>query len=233
MSNASKQDRQGARTLAELTSRYNFGKSFAEAMGFAEKAQKTADEAIEATSKLDEKLSQDEIFNRLTNNGKSQGLYRGEDGELYVSASYIATGTLTSSDGTVKIDLSNNCVTVDGKLRATVNGITRDYKTQFVFSASGVKMYGENNEGQMEEVIDFGGGVGGQPASIFNPSWLENTGLVIATASGVLTLGTSEAATDIFGSRVSIDSPTEYVSILGKQVYWKDNGDGTYTLCGS
>lgn len=232
MSNASKQDRQGARTIAELTSRYNFGKSFAEAMGFAEKAKKTADEAIEATSKLDEKLSQDEIFNRLTNNGKSQGLYRGEDGELYVSASYIATGTLTSSDGTVKIDLINNCVTVDGKLRATVNGITRDYKTQFVFSASGVKMYGENNEGEMEEVIDFGGGVGGQPASIINPSWLENTGLVIATASGVLSLGTSEAPTEIFGSRVSIDSPTEDVSILGKQVYWKDNGDGTYTLCG-
>lgn len=232
MSNASKQDRQGARTLAELTSRYNFGKSFAEVMGFAEKAKKAADEANEAVSLMGDKLTPEEIFNILTNNGKSKGLYRDEDGELYISASYIATGTLTSSDGTVKIDLINNCVTVDGKLSVTVNGIPREYKTQVVISASGMKMYGENNEGEMEEVIDFGGGVGGQPASIINPSWLENTGLVIATASGVLTLGTSEAATDIFGSRVSIDSPTGYVSILGKQVDWKDNGDGTYTLCG-
>lgn len=231
MSNASKQDRQGARTIAELNSRYNFGKSFAEAMDLAEAAQKTADDASESVSKLDEKLSQDEIFNRLTNNGKSQGLYRGEDGELYVNASYIATGILTSSDGTVKIDLRNNRVTVDGKRSATVNGITRDYKTQVIISASGMKIYGENGEGEMEEVIDFGGGVGGKPAGIINPSWLENTGLVIATASGVLTLGDSEAGTEISGSRVSIDSPTGDVSILGKQVYWKDNGDGTSTLC--
>lgn len=232
MSNMSKQDRQGARTIAELNSRYNFGKSFAEVMVLAEDAQKTAEEANESVSKLDQKLSPKEIFLRLTNNGAAKGLFRDEYGELYVSASYIATGTLTSSDGTVKIDLGNNCVTVDGTRQITVNGIPRYYKTQFVFSASGVKMYGENNEGEMEEVIDFGGGVGGRPAGIINPAWLENTGLVIATASGVLTLGTSEAATEIFGSSVSIDSPTADVSILGKQAYWKDNGDGTCTLCG-
>lgn len=242
MSNASKQDRQGARTLAELTSRYNFGKSFAEVMGFAEAAQKAADEANKAVSLLGEKLTQEEIFNILTNNGKSQGLYRDDDGELYINATYILSdtfraelikiGVLTSSDGTVKIDLNNNRVTVDGKLSATVNGITKDYKTQVVISASGMKLYGENSKGEMEEVIDFGGGVGGKPAGIINPSWKENIGLVIATAMGTLMLGTSEAGTEIFGSRVSIDSPTGDVSILGKQVYWKDNGDGTSTLCG-
>lgn len=232
MSNMSKQDRQGARTLAELMSRYNFGKSFAEVMGFAEAAQKAADEASESVSKLDKKLSPDEIFLRLTNNGKSQGLYRGDDGELYISASYIATGTLTSSDGTVKIDLGNNCVTVDGKRRVTVNGIQRDYKTQVVLSASGMKIFGENSEGEMEETLNFEGGVGGVPAGITNYAWAESVGLVIAAVSGVLTLGTSEAGTQIIGSSVSIDSPTGVAYILGKQVYWKDNGDGTYTFCG-
>lgn len=243
MSNASKQDRQGARTLADLASRYNFGKSFAEVMGFAEAAKKAADEANEAVSILGKKLTQEEIFNLLTNNGKSQGLYRGDDGELYINASYIKSGTLladfvktgilTSNDGTVKVDLNNNRITVDGKLSATVYGITKDYKTQVVISASGMKIYGENIEGEMEEVIDFGGGVAGRPASIINPSWKENIGLVIATAIGTLTLGTSEAGTEILGSRVSIDSPTGELKILGKDVYWKENGDGTYTLCGS
>ena len=229
----SKQDRQGARTPAELMSRYNFGKTFAEVMGFAESAQKTAEEAKETASKVDEKLTPEEIFNILTNNGKCQGLYRGEDGELYVNASYLATGVISSADGTVKIDLKNNCVTVDGKRKATVDGVTKDYKTQVVIAASGVKIFGENREGEMEETLNFEGGVGGVPAGIVNYALQESIGLVIATVSGVLTLGTSEAATEIAGSSVSIDSPTFDIRILRKQVYWKDNGNGTYTLCGS
>lgn len=40
-----------------------------------------------------EGLSQEEIFNKLTNNGSSQGIYI-LDGQLYFNASYIKTGTL-------------------------------------------------------------------------------------------------------------------------------------------
>ena len=228
----SKQDRQGARNIAEFMSRYNFGKTFSEVMGFAESAQKSAEAASQTASELEKKLTSEEIFNLLTNNGKCQGLYRGEDGELYINASYLATGVISSADGTVKIDLKNNCVTVDGKRRATVNGVAKDYKTQVVLSASGMKIFGENSEGEMEETLNFDGGVGGVPAGITNNAWKESVGLLIAAVSGVLTLGTSEASTKIAGSSVSIDSPTEDVSVLGKQVSWKSNGDGTYTLVG-
>ena len=86
----SKQDRQGVRSASDIERKYNFGKSFAEVMGVAEKAVETAKEA----TKLDEKLTSDEIFNRLTNNGQLQGLYRGDDGELYVNATYIKSGIL-------------------------------------------------------------------------------------------------------------------------------------------
>lgn len=51
--------------------------------------------ADESTNKLDEKLgSTQEIFNRLTQNGKLQGLYI-KNGQLYVNATYILSGTLT------------------------------------------------------------------------------------------------------------------------------------------
>jgi hypothetical protein len=92
----SKQDRQGARTLAELMSRYNFGKTFAEIMGIATDAQKTAEKASDAVSSLDGSLDHDEIFNRLTKNGTLQGLYRGDDGELYVNATFVKSGKISS-----------------------------------------------------------------------------------------------------------------------------------------
>lgn len=88
----SKQDRQGSRTIAELMGRYNFGKTFAEIMGIATDAQTAANAANEELKNLD----QEEIFNRLTNNGESQGLYRGADGELYINGSYIKSGKISA-----------------------------------------------------------------------------------------------------------------------------------------
>ncbi len=92
--NMAKQDGQGARTPAQLEGKYNFGKSFAEAFGLAEDAQKAADAAAEAVEKLDENLTPEEIFNRLTDNGKVEAIYRGEDGKIYVNASYIQSGKI-------------------------------------------------------------------------------------------------------------------------------------------
>lgn len=85
----SKQDRQGVRTAADIERKYNFGKSFAEVMGIAKDAQETAEEAVSSSDKLDKSLTAEEIYNRLTNNGTLQGLYRDDDGELYVNAEYL------------------------------------------------------------------------------------------------------------------------------------------------
>ena len=85
----SKQDRHGARTPADLEQRYSFGKTFAEVYGLAERAQTAATDAKVHVDKLDNSLTQEEIFNRLTKNGEMQGVYM-EDGELYISAEYIA-----------------------------------------------------------------------------------------------------------------------------------------------
>ena len=53
------------------------------------------EQAVEVTRELDDSLNQDEIFNRLTNNGAAQGIIL-YDGNLYVNASYINTGFLSA-----------------------------------------------------------------------------------------------------------------------------------------
>lgn len=57
-----------------------------------EKAVKYTDDS--AVDDLDAALTQEDIFNRLTNNGKTQGIYI-ENGDLYVNATYIKSGKLT------------------------------------------------------------------------------------------------------------------------------------------
>lgn len=93
MSGISKQDLHGVRTASDLERKYQFGKSFAEIMGIAKDAQSAAASASKGVDDLDKSLTHDEIFNRLTNNGEIQGIYR-ENGEIYVNASYIKSGQL-------------------------------------------------------------------------------------------------------------------------------------------
>ncbi len=89
-----KQDRQGARTPAQLEQRYRFGKRFAEAFGLADQAREEADRAQSQVRKLDDSLTQAEIFRRLTRDGQAQGIYRTPEGEIYIHASYIKSGQL-------------------------------------------------------------------------------------------------------------------------------------------
>lgn len=70
----------------------------------------------ESVTELDENLTQQEIFNRLTNNGQVQGLYL-KDGKVYINATYIDTGTLVATlikGGTLTMGGANN---VDGLIQ--------------------------------------------------------------------------------------------------------------------
>lgn len=101
----SKQDRQGVRTAADLERKYRFGKSFAEVLGIAEEARELAEDA---EGKLDGNMTAEEIYNFLTNNGENQGLFRYEDGALYINAEYIkAVEALFEKKITVKGTLTN------------------------------------------------------------------------------------------------------------------------------
>lgn len=53
------------------------------------------EKAAEQTKQLDASLNQEQIFNRLTNNGETQGLIL-YNGKVYLNASYIQTGELSA-----------------------------------------------------------------------------------------------------------------------------------------
>lgn len=69
-------------------------------------------------------LSQQEIFNILTNNGQTQGIYL-SDGDIYINATYIDTGNLagwTVNNTTLSSSSGYNSATLDGgngKIRTT------------------------------------------------------------------------------------------------------------------
>lgn len=63
-----------------------------------------------AVNELDDSLNQTDIFNRLTNNGQTQGIYL-SGGKIYINASYISSGNLTANrikGGTLTLGGSGN-----------------------------------------------------------------------------------------------------------------------------
>ena len=183
---------------------------------------KTVDQI--AQSAVDAQTQQD-IFNKLTNNGVAPGIFL-KDGQLYINAAYLATGVISSADGTVQIDLNNNTVTVK-----TLNDGTPG---KLVLSSGGLAGYGwdySTNEYVRTLILNAGcngGSVDGTTiADTFTSftTWQGNAGIIIAPgkAGAQLRLGQPQAETNIRGSAIYIND---------RSVSWKDNGDGTYTLIG-
>lgn len=63
-------------------------------------------------SDYDDALTQKEIFNRLTNNGATQGIYM-SGGKVYANASYIATGTIADKYGRNSWNLTDGTLTTN------------------------------------------------------------------------------------------------------------------------
>ena len=113
-----KQDRCGVRTASEIERKYRIGKNISEAQDTANDARQTAERAAAGVDGLDEKLDQDEIYNRLTNNGEWQGIFKGEDGKLYINATFIVAGVIKSPDGhSLIINLDDGTADLTGSIR--------------------------------------------------------------------------------------------------------------------
>lgn len=67
------------------------------------------DSADGVISKMNESLTQEAIFNKLTNNGETQGIYL-SGGHVYLNASYLRTGVISGSRG--KWDLTNGIISM-------------------------------------------------------------------------------------------------------------------------
>lgn len=118
LTKSDKMDQAGVRTAADIEQKYNFGKSFAKAMGLAEDARTVADEAKEAAQAASD-IDHEKIFNLLTNNGEVQCI-REVDGQIYINASYIKSGIL-STDLLNLTELFANNINMSGTFTHTVD----------------------------------------------------------------------------------------------------------------
>lgn len=235
----SRQDRQGVRLPADVERKWGFKKKFANAMEAAEAAS-------ESVKELDKSLNQREVFNRLTNGGKSQGLFMDVNGQVYINASYITAGILASLDNeTFYLDLVRGILkgkfeefTVQGK---TVDKIAEEQATAKSGSAlTEAKKYAdEAAQKAAKAAVD-----GQSQADIFNKLTNNGQNEGVYIINGQVFINASYISTGILASKdgttfyLDLDNGTlkgefSELSIDGKKVSWKRNTDGTYTLIGS
>lgn len=73
--------------------------------------------------------TQEDIFNKLTNNGQLQGLYM-QGGKLYINGTYLAAGTITSTNGASKWDLNSGVVVFSNEKTYKYADYTDDDRTR-------------------------------------------------------------------------------------------------------
>ena len=91
---------------------------------------------------VDSTLTQQEVFNKLTNNGAAKGLYLTADNELYINATYIKTGIITDNVGNNYWNLAtgefrlSSTATVGGNAIATKNNTISNVDVEYASGTS-------------------------------------------------------------------------------------------------
>lgn len=131
-----KQDGTAPRTATDLERKYNFGRTFAEVFDLVTDAQKAAEEAQQAVEGLDH----EEIFNRLTNYGEWQGIYRDDKGDVYINASYIKAGefdgNLIKAESITSEKIAANAITADHIAAGSITATEIDATDLCVYGAN-------------------------------------------------------------------------------------------------
>lgn len=91
---------------------------------------------------VDSTLTQQEVFDKLTNNGAAKGLYLTADNELYINATYIKTGIITDNIGNNYWNLAtgefrlSSTATVGGNAIATKNNTISNVDVEYASGTS-------------------------------------------------------------------------------------------------
>lgn len=253
-----KQDRVAPRTAEDIERRTNYRQTFGEFAGLVDEAKKAAADAElaaksanSAVNNLDEKLDQDEIFNRLTNDGESQGIYRDEKGDIYVNLSYLKGGKIVAEGQTYLRPTYDDCLYM---LRAVTFPAT--YPAEDFFDLNGDGKF-DVNDVRLAQRVFYGLSDISECKSLTKSTVTvtiePSNPLETVKISGVNMWG-SEVVISLGANRTEIPAISGNCSVGGlfsvyesamipklainaggepKTLAWKDNGDGTYTLIGS
>lgn len=147
---SAKQDAVYTRTAAALEQKINVKKRFSEVMGVATDARDTAKEAKNAVSELDGNLTSKEIFDRLTENGTLQGLYRDEQGNLYINANFIqAIEELFAKDIIMSGKFTQTTELFFEPEQEELETIQKHLQGTQVIAPANIPLYDFNNDGQI------------------------------------------------------------------------------------
>lgn len=179
-------------------------------------------QAQDKVDELDDSLTQREVFNRLTNNGATQGIYL-SGGLLYINATYIETGTISDRLGRNTWNLSTGKLTTNYMTANNINASgtfecgTASNLLRIVSSA----IYGYENSTQIGK-IDFSA----NSYNIDDPS-IKYRGIQI-TAEGTVRISSPQISTAVSSNQSTTaticttkDSSVTYISEI------RDDGDGT------
>lgn len=179
-------------------------------------------QAQDKVDELDDSLTQREVFNRLTNNGATQGIYL-SGGLLYINATYIETGTISDRLGRNTWNLSTGKLTTNYMTANNINASgTFECGTvsNLLRMVSGA-IYGYENSTQIGK-IDFSA----HSYNIDDPS-IKYRGIQI-TAEGTVRISSPQIATAVSSNQSTTaticttkDSSVTYISEI------RDDGDGT------
>ena len=85
--------------------------------------------------------TQKDILNKLTNNGKNQGIYL-KNGELYINGTYMEIGKISSKNGNVYFDLDNNELHCDMLVSTSSSAIVARIGTGYQGGSTGTSSGG-------------------------------------------------------------------------------------------
>ena len=179
-------------------------------------------QAQDKVDELDDSLTQREVFNRLTNNGATQGIYL-SGGLLYINATYIETGTISDRLGRNTWNLSTGKLTTNYMTANNINAngtFECGTVSNLIRVVSGA-IYGYENSTQIGK-IDFSA----HSYNIDDPS-IKYRGIQI-TAEGTVRISSPQIATAVSSNQSTTaticttkDSSVTYISEI------RDDGDGT------
>ena len=131
-------------------------------------ANQSASDAQQSVDDLDNSLNSEGVFNRLTDNGKIQGIYM-SGGQLYINGSYIRAGTIDAS----RVNVTN--LNADNIKSGTITGRTISGGTITGTRITGASVLGSSvrSESDNGAVSMYEGGI-----SLFDPEGNEVLAIV-------------------------------------------------------
>ena len=175
---------------------------------------------------LEQAYGQEKIFNMLTKNGEVQGIFRGEDGQVYINANYITAGVIDAAVVKVVNLIAEQLESMSGFSRLSINSAL----LQFFF--------GESETIKIRNASVTGGDDltegGAYPEIELIMRDQDQTPIAYGKmAANFIRLGSTQEKPAF---NVRINGDRAYLGFdgdtAGKELSWKANGDGTYALIG-